>query len=248
MRARGLKHDRRFMLVRKGGGFVSQRQFPKLAGINTHLINGGIKIQIPELGDFDISTPDTNKRIHVSLWRDNFACAFVDHAVNQALSEFIGEQIALVYMDEKTRRLADKKWAGSEYPVSFADGYPVLITNQASLGALNAHIVNQGHCPLTMDRFRPNIVIDFDIPWAENQWKTLKIGEVELKCVKPCARCVVTSIDQNTGLAKEKSALAALKILNPSKNPNNPGVIFGQNAVITKAGKIQNGQIVEIIR
>ncbi len=247
VRPRGLAGDRRFMLVRRNGQFITQRTHPRLARIKAELTSSGIRIYIPEAGCFDVPYPQGEKRMQVTVWRDQLKAAFVDHAVNAAISAFLGAQVALVHMDADTRRAADRAWAGDRHEVSFADGFPVLITNHASLGALNAHIVNEGLCPLSMDRFRPNIVVDCETPWAENDWQALRIGEVELKLVKPCARCVVTSIDQKTGKPGAKSALSALKTLNPSKDPDNPGVIFGQNAVVTKPGHIAVGTPVEHI-
>ena len=247
VRPRGLAGDRRFMLVRRNGQFITQRTHPRLARIKAELTSSGIRIYIPEAGCFDVPYPQGEKRMQVTVWRDQLKAAFVDHAVNAAISAFLGAQVALVHMDAGAVRAADKTWAGDGHEVSFADGFPVLITNHASLGALNAHIVNEGLCPLSMDRFRPNIVVDCETPWAENDWQALRIGEVELKLVKPCARCVVTSIDQKTGKPGAKSALSALKTLNPSKDPDNPGVIFGQNAVVTKPGHIAVGTPVEHI-
>ncbi len=246
VRPRGLACDRRFMLVRADGGFITQRQIPKLAQIKTRLSDGCITLDIPDAGLLELDLGDKGKPSNVTLWRDSFKAPEVAAKASAALSNFLSETVKLVHMDEATVRQANPKWAGGAYPVSFADGYPVLVTTTASLNALNALITRDGGTALPMTRFRPNIVVESDEPWAENNWRSLRIGEVELKLVKPCTRCIVTSIDQQTGQPGPKSALAALKTLNPSQDPKNPGVIFGQNAVVIKPGHIQRGDIIQI--
>ncbi len=245
LRPRGIKHDRRFMLINAQGRFLSQRQYPKMAQISTKLHQDGLGINIPGEKEIIIPFPATGRHINVSLWRDEFAACLVEHKINACISAFLGENVNLVFMADNTKRMVDKNWVKEDYPVSFADGYPVLVTNQASLDDLNRHLTEQNERALPMDRFRPNIVIEGANPWEENNWKILRIGEVEIKCVKPCVRCVVTSINQKTGIAGKKSALNALKKLNPSKNPKNQGVVFGQNAIITRLGKIKIGDKVE---
>lgn len=246
IRLRGPKGDRRFLLVRPDGGFITQRDFPKLALVKTSLHKTGITLQIPNENDIFVPVPENGKRKTVKIWRDQVGAATTFYGVNESLSKFLGQKVELVYMDNKSQRQANQKWTDGEYPVSFADGYPVLITNTASLTALNAHIVKEGGSALPMNRFRPNIVVEHGTPWREHQWRHIRIGGVELKLVKPCARCIITSIDQHTGERGPKSALKSLKTLNPSKNPASPGVVFGHNAVVVKGGQISVGQEVEI--
>lgn len=225
------------MLVDEDGGFISQRQFPKLAQLCTSQINEGIALSWPGQNWLKIPTPSPSRQ-QVTVWKSTVDAASVQGEINAALSGWLGHSVTLVFMDENAERLASAKWTTSPSPVSFADGYPVLITNTASLTALNNYIMNTGGVAIYMDRFRPNIVIECDTPWAENSWKSLQIGEVILDLVKPCARCIMTSIDQKTGVKTPKTALSALKHLNPSNDPNNPGVLFGWNAVVKKQGII----------
>jgi len=245
VKPRGLAGDRRFMLVDRDGGFITQREFPKLAQLCTRQIDEGIALSWPGQNWLKIPTPSPSRQL-VTVWKSTVDATNIQGEINAALSDWLGRAVSLVFMDKTAERLASPKWTTAPSPVSFADGYPVLITNTASLTALNNYITNTGGAALGMDRFRPNIGIDCDTPWAENTWKSLQIGGVILDLVKPCARCIMTSIDQKTGAKNPKTALTALKHLNPSTAPNNPGVLFGWNAVPRVGGKIAMGATVII--
>lgn len=247
VKERGLAGDRRFLLVDENGIFLTQRQFPKLAQLLTRQIAGGIALKWPGNDWVDIPFPTHNTRKQITVWRSSVNVAAVEGDINAALGQWLGRTVSLVFMDKTAKRLASEKWTKATTQVSFADGYPILITNTASLTIVNNHIVNTGGEALSMDRFRPNIVINCNTPWAEDSWETLQIGTVILDLVKPCARCVITSIDQNTGERHKKSALAALKNLHPSTDPDNPGVLFGWNAVVRKAGIIRATDIVHTV-
>ncbi len=240
IKPRGLAGDRRFMLVDRDGNFITQRQFPKLALLCTKQMDGGISLSWPGQDWINTPYPANPARKQVTVWRSTVDAACMSGAINTALSGWLNHGVILVFMDKSAQRLTRTKWTQTPSPVSFADGYPILITNTASLTALNKHIINSGGDAITMDRFRPNIVIDCDTPWAEDNWKTLYIGDVVLDLVKPCARCIMTSIDQKTGARNPKTALSALKHLNPSTDPNNPGVLFGWNAIVRNQGIIHN--------
>ena len=238
VKPRGLAGDRRFLLVKADGGFITQRQYPKLAQLCTRQIENGISLKWPEQDWIDVPYPSHNKRKQVTVWRSSVDAAHVEGNMNVALSAWLGQPVSLVFMDESAERLANPKWTPKPSQVSFADGYPILITNTASLTALNNLITSTGREALGMDRFRPNIVVDCDTPWAEDNWKSVQIGDVILDLVKPCARCIMTSIDQSTGEKHKKTALAALKNLHPSTDPDNPAVLFGMNAVPRTIGAI----------
>jgi len=246
VRPRGLAGDRRFLLVGADGSFICQRQIPKLTQLCVKLVENGISLSWPDQDWTHVPEPSHDTRRHVTIWRSNVNASLIDGEINGALSAWLGREVSLVFMDASAARLANQKWTPTKSQVSFADGYPILIANTASLKALNNHILNSGGDALGMDRFRPNIVIDCDEPWAEDSWKSVHVGDVILDLVKPCARCVMTSIDQSTGKKHPKTALAALKHLHPSTDPNNPGVLFGWNAVVRQAGSINTGDTLTI--
>jgi len=154
--------------------------------------------------------------------------------------------VRLVYMDAVAHRPTNPEWAEG-HETSFSDGYPVLVTNTASLAAINEHIKQAGYSPVGMDRFRPNVVIDADTPWAEDEWNSLQIGEVTLDLVKPCTRCIVTTLDPLTGERRPEPVLKVLKALRMSPDPRNKGVLFGVNAVVRQGGAIAVGARVQAL-
>ncbi|MEP6341795.1 MAG: MOSC domain-containing protein [Maricaulaceae bacterium] len=238
LKPRGLEFDRRWMLVDGQGQFISQRTHPKLAQLRVTPKSHGLII---DLGKTELSVliPQAD-RIDVSVWKSSLCAPVADKQTNSVLSEWLGTDVRLVYMDEATHRPTSAEWAPS-HETSFSDGYPVLVTNTASLAAVNDYIAAHGHAPISMARFRPNVVIETDKPWAEDDWKCLQIGEAELELVKPCTRCTVTTLDPQTGEARPEPVIEALRKFRMSTDPRNKGVLFGVNAVVRKGGALRVG-------
>jgi uncharacterized protein YcbX len=136
---------------------------------------------------------------------------------------------------------------GNETPVTFADGFQILVTTTGSLAALNANLAAHGETPVGMDRFRPNIVIDCEAPWQEDQWSAIDIGGIRLDFVKPCARCIMTTQDQLTGSRDVANPMPAMGRLRMSADKRVPGPLFGWNAVPRKEGRIEIGHTVTVI-
>ncbi len=235
--ARGLAHDRRMMIVRSDGEFITQRSHPRMAQIKTLVKANNVgflledKLWFPEFGE---------DRTRVSVWRDSVMARLADEHVQSALSEFLGEPVKLVMMDKDSQRMSNEKYADSE--VSFADGYPILITNSASLKALS----ETAGFPLQIEQFRPNLVINTDKAWAEDGWKYLAIGDVELELVKPCTRCVMTTLDPITGKPAYPETMQALIKTRKSNFTDIPGVLFGWNAVVKTPGILSVGSTVRV--
>ena len=244
---RGLAGDRRWMIVGADGRFITQREFPKLATLQVLPFDGGITLQADGLAVTEIHVPGGDSRLDATVWRDTVNAAFADNAA--VLSAWMERDVRLVYMDDQAARSANPKYTigKPQSPVSFADGYPVLITNTASLRALNALILSGGGAAVPMSRFRPNIVIDSDQAWAEDDWKTLTIGEAVLELVKPCTRCVMTTLDQASGEKQGREPLQALRTLRTSTDPEIEGVLFGWNAVVRAEGSVTVGDAVELM-
>jgi uncharacterized protein YcbX len=245
--ARGLAHDRRYMIVDAGGTFLTQREIPKLAQLSVGLIDDGLALAAPSMESFKIHFGTQCERQNVRVWRSHVNALKGGEAINEALSKWLGRDVSLVFMDETAERISNPKWTHGDSPVSFADGYPILVTTTGSLNAVNAQITKDGGEPVGMRRFRPNIVIDTDKAWVEDGWKQIQIGDVVLDLVKPCARCLITSIDQETGEKYPNFPLRALKKLHPSTDPNNPGVLFGVNAVPRVLSKINTHDEIHIL-
>lgn len=245
----GLGCDRRYMLVDEDNAFLTQRELPVLATYRVELRDEGFVIHLPGGGEVRLRAPDDSvPRTHVVVWSDVVSAATVDEEINAELSASLGRRVRLVYMDDSARRVADKAFAPDHTPVSFADGYPVLLTSEASLSALNRQIEKNGSRPVPMDRFRANIIMDGAEAFDEDAYLTMKIGDLIFDVVKPCTRCVVPTRDQQTGIgAQDNEPIRALTQIRRSDEKNVPGVLFGVNLVPKTAGHLSLGDPIEII-
>ena len=232
---KGLKWDRRWMLVDQNNRFLSQREFPVLAKLKTGISDKYLTIESFENQEFlKISLDDFPiEKTKVKVWDDELEALVYAKDVNQWFTERLGIEVRLVFQPEESIRPIDEKYAvtGDE-ETSMSDGYPILIIGEKSLEFLNSK------CPenIVMERFRPNIVFEGGEAHIEDTFGAFQIGDVKLHGVKPCARCVMTTINPNT-LEKTKEPLATLSTYRKSGNK----ILFGQNVVIHKAGVIRVG-------
>lgn len=225
----GLNNDRRWMVVDENGRFISQREVAKMATIKTIidqdqlcLSHRGQSIAIPHIDE-------ENNKIEVSVWKDSLSATHVCKKVDQWLSKVLDLSCRLVYMDDSSKRQIDENFAQKGQYVSFADGFPLLLISQASMDDLN----NRLHTPIDVNRFRPNIVVTGTQAFAEDHWQELSINDVELLAVKKCSRCIMPSINQETG---DKDQLKMLSVLNSYRKENNK-VMFGQNLIYKDVGQ-----------
>src|SRR5262245_58620171 len=170
---RGFAHDRRWLIVKPDGYFTTQRSHSQLAAIQATPTPHGLRLSALGTPDLDVKTPDGRERLAVTVWEHRVDAALADHAAHDWLTKFFGAELRLVHMDDRAERLKQSIWAPA-LPLSFADAYPVLIATTGSLKAVNAQIERSGGQAITMRRFRPNIVLDCDEPWAEDFWATLR--------------------------------------------------------------------------
>jgi uncharacterized protein len=133
-------------------------------------------------------------------------------------------------------------YASENTPVGFADAFPLLIVSEASLDELNRHMIERGKDPVPMTRFRPNIVVSGVEAFAEDSWRTVQIGDVTIDVVKPCARCVTTTVDQLTGTIPDVAE--PLGTLNTFRKHNGK-VMFAQNAIHRAPGVLKVGNAVK---
>lgn len=244
--ARGLEHDRRWLVVNGDGVFLTQRSHPALATMTATPTASGLALSAPNCASFDVARPAGGLRRKVLVWRQEVDAAAADDAAGDWISARLGEPAHLVHMDAAALRLKVSDWTPDPVPVSFADAFPVLVATTASLEALNRDIKAHGGEGVPMRRFRPNIVVECDEPWAEDRWRRLRVGGATLDLVKPSDRCVVTTTDQTTGARMGKEPLAALARLRRSLDPRINGVLFGVNAVPRALGEVCVGDEVEI--
>jgi uncharacterized protein len=236
---RGLAHDRRFMVVDRDHEFVSQREFPKMATIWTDVI--GDKLELAS-ADHDAVTFDLQPRAlptrTVRVWSSHVHAHTVSAEADEWLSTVLGFDARLVYMPDSAERRCNPTYAKNNEIVSFADGYPVLITNEGSLEDLNQRIVANGGQPVPMNRFRSNIVVRGAAAWAEDTWNEIAIGDAVFRAAKPCGRCQVTTTDQASG---EITGPEPLRTLSQFRSSAEFGVMFGVNLVPVTLGKIRVG-------
>jgi uncharacterized protein YcbX len=237
----GLQHDRRMMVVTPEGEFLTQREHPKLALVTPTLNDDNLTLSAPNFDSLSITIQRTGTPQPVNIW-DSRGVHAIDQGERAAqwFSDWLGAPVHLVHIAEGFQRKVSATHAvNADDHTGFADGYPILIASEAGLADLNARLKT----PVPMNRFRPNVVVKGCQPFAEDTWKRIRIGEVELAVVKPCARCVVTTIDKDT-LAQSKEPL---KTLNSFRKQDN-GVMFGQNAIPLNEGILELGMSVEVIR
>jgi len=229
--------DRRWMIVDSERTFVTQRSNPELAKVRTRLEAGQVFVDIPGEGEFSLE-PGTDE-CRVRVWRDWEKAVYGAADASDALSRYCGQAFRFVYMPEDTFRRVDASRVTEYRRVSFADGFPFLITNDASLNELNSRLDS----PVDMRRFRPNIVIEGAGPWEEDNWTSLLIGDTAFSLVKPCSRCVVTTVDPDEGV--KAGDLQPLRTLGTYRRTSD-GVIFGMNGIHQSAGEIHVGSPVAL--
>jgi len=236
---RGFRYDRRWMLVDKKGDFVTQRQHPQLALLQVALSETQLEVfskrDPSQRVAFDLDLV-SDQELQVSIWGDQVLARVVSAELSLWFSGFLQMELDLVVMPESSHRKMDPRYAVQEESVSFADGMPYVMIGQASLDDLNGRLSD----PVGMDRFRPNLVFSGGEAYAEDQFKQLQIGEVEFQVVKPCARCVMITVNQQTG-EKGKEPLATLATYRTVNNK----VYFGQNAVALAPGMVRVGDFIQ---
>lgn len=237
----GLAGDRRWLVVDNSGKFCTQRELHRLALLSAVAVDGRLELSAEGHGSVAVPVPAGDELTTVTVWRSTVSAA-VSEGADAWLSEFLDKDVRLVYLDDPTRRAINPDYARPGETVSFADGYPLLLASADSLAALNGWLDEQDHPALPMNRFRPNVVVSGFPAWAEDEWTLLRIGEVEFRSVKPCDRCVVTTIDQDTG----EKGREPLRVLARHRQVDQK-VFFGQNLIPNGPGTISVGDEVEIL-
>jgi uncharacterized protein len=228
--ARGLDQDRRWLIVDGAGRARTQRELPRLATIRPRLAEGELRLSLGGEADLRVPVADRGEPTTIEVWGDRVAALAVDPALDQALSDWLGVQVRLVRFPESEIRPCDPGHAPTGSHTGFADGFPLLVTSEGSLAELNAALAEAGAKPVPMTRFRPNLVLA-DVPaGTEDRCRSLDLGGgAALALVKPCDRCVVTTIDQASGRKTGKEPLRTLARIR--RNARTGGAWFGQNAV-----------------
>jgi uncharacterized protein YcbX len=238
----GLRHDRRFMLVDRDGSFLTQRGHPRLALLRTRIDGESLVLEAPDMPALVTALEPGGGEpamAMVTVWGDQCAAHFPDPAASAWLSHFLGLDCRLAYLPASTLRRVDPERVPDVRRVSFADAYPFLVIGAASLEDLNARLDVP---PLPMNRFRPNLVVTGSAPYAEDSWRRIRVGALELDLLKPCARCAITITDQATG----ERGVEPLRTLARYRRSGND-VLFGQNALHRGTGVLHAGDPITVL-
>jgi uncharacterized protein len=231
----GLDLDRAWMVVDEQGVYVTQRQVPRMALIQPLLKTYDMIVKAPGMLALHVSIDEVEKAVSVKIWEDTVKAFDMGDLAAQWFSDFLGQTVRLVRFDPEQTRLSSMKWTnGIEAKNGFDDGFAVLVTSVASLKMLNDKLVFAGEKAVTMPRFRPNVVLTGIEAYDEDRLDTLNIetqeGVVQLKHVKPCARCTVPDVDLQSG--KQGTAVADM-LQSYRANPIMDGAVtLGMNAII----------------
>lgn len=239
----GFEHDREWLVTTPEGRFLTQRERPLLAQIETALTADRLVLRRPNGADLQLSLNMVGPAVEVTIWKDR--CAAFDAGDEAAawLTEHLGKPARLVRFDIRRQRPSEAEWTqGVPAFNQFSDGFPWLLISQASLDELNTRLKQ----PLPMNRFRPNIVVDGLAPFGEDEVKEFIAGDVRLRPVKPCTRCAITTTDQVTGERTTEEPLKTLKEFRFDRGLR--GVTFGQNMVLASGlgNELKVGQRLDV--
>ncbi len=239
--ARGLQHDRRWMLVDQNNRFMSQRTTPAMALFKLRLTDDGVEVLHSPTQDKLLIpfAPQTHDQLSVTVWDDTCTGTRVSDATDAWFGQKLGTNCRLVFMDDDSMRPVDPRYAGPEHITSFADAYPMLLISEASLQDLNSRLTDK----VGFDRFRPNLVISGIEPYYEDQMAYFTIGNIHFHGVKPCARCVMVGVNQQTAEVYPEP----LKTLSSYRRFGKK-VFFGQNLIHEGSGIINVGDELQIIQ
>lgn len=235
---KGLQYDRRWMLVDEKGTFLTQRAFPKMARFKLTVQEDQMQIHF-EQDQIEIPlTIKTGRELKVQIWNDMVLSLEAGDHFSNWFTERMGMKCKLVFFPEENPRWVDPQYAINSDHTSLADAYPFLIIGQESLNDLNSRLDK----PVPMNRFRPNFVFTGGKPFDEDKWKNFSIGKNHFVAVKPCSRCVLTTVDQDTG----EKGVEPLKTLSTYRRVENK-TFFGQNLIASDYNEVHINDVIRVL-
>ncbi len=238
---RGLQYDRRWVLADADNHFITQRENEGMALIDIKIENDGLRVwhRLKRVAPLTVPfLPQTTDNQMITIWDDVVNAIRVSDEVDAWFSLVLGMNCRLFYQPNESIRLTDAKYSITKNEhTSFADGYPILIIGQASLDNLNERLEE----PVSMKRFRTNLVFSGGKPHEEDDWIYFNVGTAKLVGVKPCGRCVMTTINPETA----EKGKEPLRTLNQYRKVGNK-ILFGQNLLVVEKGKITLGDVIQL--
>lgn len=233
----GLPFDRNWMVADRAGNFVTGRTYPQLVTVGATPSDDGVTLSVA--GRTDLFVPNTafTLPLETKVWSDSFPAWQGAAEADDWISSFVGTRLKFLWTGAATARRVKLDPA---VPLSFADGFPLLLIGQASLDDLSAKVGR----PLAMERFRPNLVVSGGEAFAEDGWKRIRIGGASFRIAKPCERCVFTTVDPASG-SKSLDQEPLRTLARYRKTPE--GVIFGQNVIPEGMAELVVGMPVEVL-
>ncbi len=239
---RGFVYDRHWMLVDDSGLFMSQRRSVLMALISVSMTNDELRFTYEGCEPLCLSTRQhTSETMKVTVWEDTIDAMLVSQQADDWFSNILGMPVHLVCMSDAVTRVVDQDYATATDQTGFSDGFAFLLLGQASIDDLN-HRINDESNLMDVRRFRPNLVVTGCRPYEEDDWQKVRIGEINFRVVKPCSRCVITTINPDTA---EKTP-EPLKTLNNYRKKGNK-VFFGQNLVHDETGWLSVDDVVKVV-
>jgi uncharacterized protein YcbX len=232
--------DRRIMLVDPTGTFITQRQAPLMSLISVNDLGCEFRLTYQ---DDSILLPWPNfstktKSVLVDVWGEKINGQLMPSAGSSWLSAILNKEVRLVYMDDSEHRQVDLEYVDKGVRTGFADGFPFLLISQASIDFISEK-VGYG---ISVQRFRPNIVVSGCQPFEEDGWRKIKIGQIEFDIVKSCSRCVIPTINLQTA-EKDKAVMQVML----DYRKKGAEVFVGQNLVHRQLGILRAGQPVTVL-
>ena len=242
----GLAYDRRFVISDNAGQFITARTEPTLCLVTTTVSEQGLTLSAPNMPTITLAYENfSNQYQNVTVWGDEIAGQHCSTIASSWFSDYLQRPCQLLYFGEVSSRVKESN-TGNARKIAFADGYPLLLISQASLDDLNQRLCANDQQTVSMTQFRPNIVVDNCLPFAEDGWQTIRIGDIEFKVSKPCERCIFTTINPDTGIKDaQQQPLSTLKTYRQASNGE---VLFGQNLIPLTRGRIKQGDKLTVIR
>jgi uncharacterized protein YcbX len=237
---RGLRHDRRWIVTDASGHFLTGRQHPRLTLLRAVPDGDALDLAAPGMPSLRLSAPCPAARADVTVWKNTVAALPAAPEADAWISAFLGMPARIAYMDDACARPVSPEYSRPGDEVSFADAFPLLLISQAALDALNAKLAR----PVPMLRFRPNLVVAHTAPHEEDGWRRVRVGEVVFDLVKPCSRCVFTTVDFTQGAFDPSGE--PLRTLTTYRRSER-GVTFGQNLIPRGTGTVRVGDAVEVL-